>query len=187
MVAKIFRVKNIPMRFFKTALLTLVLLNLPFSAQAQDEIWNQYSLEGIGGVFVETTTNAACELTGVSNDETQAIVERTLLESEVELLTRQEMLRNPALPELRVSSQCLVNQETIAYFVSVMMHQSIQMTRDSQISLPEGVTWYSTGMGIGSVTDLQTSMAQTVQEEIETFSAAYLEANSEETEGPPDN
>ena len=175
------------MRLFTTVLLALVLLSLPFSAQAQDEVWNNYSLEGVGGVFVQTSTNAACELSGVSNDETQAIVERTLLESQVELLTRQEMLRNPALPELRGSSQCLVNQETIAYFVSIMMHQSVQMTRDSQISLPEGVTWYSTGMGIGSVTDLQTSIAETVQEEIEIFSAAYLEANSEEAEGPPDN
>ena len=185
MVVKIFKAKNIPMRLLKTASLALGLLILPFNAQAQNEVWNHYSLEGIGGVFVQTTTNAACELAGVSNDETQAIVERTLLESQVELLTRQEMLRNPALPELRVSSQCLVNQETIAYFISVMMHQSIQMTRDSQISLPEGVTWYSTGMGIGSVTDVQTSMAEIVQEEIETFSAAYLEANSEEAEGPP--
>jgi hypothetical protein len=61
------------------------------------------------------------------------------------------------------------------------------MTRDSQITLAEGVTWYSTGMGIGEASDLQTSMAETVQEEIESFSAAYVEANSSETEGPSQN
>ncbi len=172
------------MRLFKPAIFSVFLLSLPFGAQGQDKVWNHYSLEGIGGVFVQTTINAACELAGLSNDETQAIVERTLLESEVELLTQQEMLRNPALPELRVSSQCLVSQGTVAYFISVMMHQSIQMTRDSQISLPEGVTWYSTGMGIGSATDLQANITETVQEEIKSFSAAYLEANSDEVEGP---
>ncbi|HIF38127.1 MAG TPA: hypothetical protein EYQ69_02620 [Gemmatimonadetes bacterium] len=61
------------------------------------------------------------------------------------------------------------------------------MTRDAQITLAEGVTWYSTGMGIGEVSDLQTSISETVQEEIKNFSAAYLEANPSETEGSPQN
>jgi hypothetical protein len=173
--------------FNKSTLLALFFLILPFNAQGQDNAWNNYTLEGIGGVFVRTSTNAACELAGINTNETQAVVERTLLESEVELLTEQEMLRNSALPELRVSSQCLVNQGTVAYFISVRMHQSIQMTRDAQITLAEGVTWYSTGMGIGEVSDLQTSISETVQEEIKNFSAAYLEANPSETEGSPQN
>lgn len=167
--------------------IALFLSFAPSDAQAQNSTWNNYTLEGIGGVFVRTSTNAACELAGISTNETQAVVERSLLESEVELLTEQEMLRNPALPELRVSSQCLVDQGTVAYFISVRMHQSIQMTRDSQISLPEGVTWYSTGMGIGSAEDLQANIVETVQAEIESFSAAYLEANSDEAEGPSNN
>ena len=175
------------MKTLKLISVALFLLAIPLDVQGQDNVWNHYSLEGVGGVFVETTTNAACELAGISNDETQAIVERTLLESEVELLTQQEMLRNPALPELRVSSQCLVGRGTVAYFISVMMHQSVQMTRDSQISLPEGVTWYSTGMGIGSAEDLQSGIAGTVQEEIASFSAAYLAANSDEAEGSPND
>jgi hypothetical protein len=171
----------------KLTLLALFLMSVPLNAQGQDSAWNNYTLEGIGGVFVRTSINAACELAGISTDETQAVVEQTLLESEVELLTEQEMLRNPALPELRVSSQCLVSQGTVAYFISVRMHQSIQMTRDSQISLPEGVTWYSTGMGIGSTEDLQANIVETVQEELESFSVAYLEANSAEAEDPSSN
>jgi len=80
--------------FNKSTLLALFFLILPFNAQGQDNAWNNYTLEGIGGVFVRTSTNAACELAGINTNETQAVVERTLLESEVELLTEQEMLRN---------------------------------------------------------------------------------------------
>jgi hypothetical protein len=42
-------------------------------------------------------------------------------------------------------------------------------------------------MGIGSAEDLQANIVETVQAEIESFSAAYLEANSDEAEGPSNN
>ena len=79
------------------ALAVLAAMSIPPDAAAQDEIWNRYTLEDLGGVFVRTETDEPCESVGVTRRDVQADAEAILLESEVELLTEGEMLRNPAM------------------------------------------------------------------------------------------
>ncbi len=141
------------------ALVVLAAMSVPTDVIAQDRVWNRYTLEGLGGVFVRTEADEPCESVGVTRRSIQADAEELLLESEVELLTEGEMLRNPALPELRITLQCVIGEGdggsgAVGYSVSVRVQQSAKMTRDSQISLPEAITWWSTTVGVDDVTAL---------------------------------
>ncbi len=145
---------------------------------AQDTEWNRYSLENLGGVFVRAEASPACESAGVTTDALRADAESTLLEAEVEILTEQEMLRNTALPELRVTLECAMG-EGFAYAVSVRVQQAAQMIRDPQVQLSEAVTWYATAVGVGaSGSAVQEALQATTKGKIEEFAAAYVAANT---------
>ncbi len=92
------------------ALVVLTAVSVPTDVVAQDRVWNRYTLEDLGGVFVRTEADDPCESVGVTRRDLQADAESILLESEVELLTEGEMLRNPALPELRITLECVVGE-----------------------------------------------------------------------------
>jgi hypothetical protein len=163
------------------ALVALTVMSIPTDVVAQDTVWNRYTLEDLGGVFVRTEA-ATCESLGVTRQALQADAEAILVESEVDLLTEGEMLRNPALPELRVTLECASSDGgsgAVAYSVSVRVQQSAQMTRDSQISLPEAVTWWSTGVGVGDAATAQAALQEALKGKIEEFATAYVEANTE--------
>jgi hypothetical protein len=163
------------------ALTALSMMVVPADIVAQDTVWNRYTLEDLGGVFVRTEA-ATCESVGITRQVVQAEAEAILVESEVDLLTEGEMLRNPALPELRVTLECAASEGAsgaVAYSVSVRVQQAAQMTRDSQISLPEAVTWWSSEVGVGDETTAQEALQDALKGKIEEFATAYIEANTE--------
>ncbi len=172
------------MRRYLCALVVLTAVSAPTDVVAQDRVWNRYTLEDLGGVFVRTEADDPCESVGVTRRDVQADAESILLESEVELLTEGEMLRNPALPELRITLECVVGEGdgasgAVGYSVSVRVQQSAQMTRDSQISLPEAVTWWSTAVGVAGSGNVQAALEEDLRVTLEEFATAYVEANTE--------
>ena len=176
--------KNEGITRYVFALAALAAMSVPTDGAAQNQVWNRYTLEELGGVFVRTETDAPCESVGVRRRAVQADVEAILVESEVDLLTEGEMLRNPALPELRVTLECVVGEGegasgAVAYSVSLRVQQSAQMTRNSQISLPEAVTWWSTAVGIEGSVNVQGALQQALKGKVEEFATAYIEANTE--------
>ena len=172
------------MRRYVCALVALTAMSVPMDVVAQDKVWNRYTLEELGGVFVRAETDAACESVGLTRQAVQADAEAILIESEVDLLTEGEMLRNPGLPELRISLECVAGEGegasgAVAYSVSVRVQQAAQMTRDSQVSLPEAVTWWSTAMGVEGTEGVQTALQEALKGTVEEFATAYIEANTE--------
>ena len=160
-------------------------MSIPLDVAAQDKIWNRYTLEDLGGVFVRTEIDEPCESVGVTRRDVQVDAEAILLEAEVDLLTEGEMLRNPALPELRITLECVVGEGdgasgAVGYSVSLRVQQSAQMTRDSQISLPEAVTWWATTVGVAASGSVQTALEEDLRLTLEEFATAYIEANTEE-------
>ena len=168
------------MRWFMCALVALTMIAATTELLAQDTEWNRYSLEGLGGVFVRAEASPACGDAGVTADALRAEAESTLLEAEVEILTEQEMLRNTALPELRVTLECAVGgSEGFAYAVSVRVQQSAQMIRDPQVQLTEAVTWYTTTLGVStSASAAQEALRAATRGKVEEFAAAYIAANT---------
>ncbi len=172
------------MRRYVCALVALTATSVPADLVAQNTVWNRYTLEELGGVFVRAEADPACESVGVTRREVQADAEAILVESEVDLLTEGEMLRNPGLPELRITLECVMGEGegasgAVAYSVSLRVQQSAQMTRDSQISLPEAITWWSTTMGVDGSAGVQTALQETLKGKVEEFATAYIEANTE--------
>ena len=166
------------------ALAVLTAMSFPTDVVAQDSVWNRYTLEGLGGVFVRTEMDEPCESVGVSRRTVQMDAEAVLVDAEVDLLTEGEMLRNPGLPELRITLECVVGEDpgasgAVAYSVSLRVQQSAQMTRNSQISLPEAVTWWSTAVGVAGSGNVRTALEEDLRGKIEEFAAAYIEANTE--------
>ncbi len=167
------------------ALVVLTAVSVPTDVVAQDRVWNRYTLENLGGVFVRTEADDPCESVGVTRRDVQADAESILLEAEVDLLTEGEMLRNPALPELRITLECVVGEGdgasgAVGYSVSVRVQQSAQMTRDSQVTLPEAVTWWATKVGVAGSGDVQAALEEDLRLTLEEFATAYVEANTEE-------
>ncbi len=169
---------------YACALAVLTAISFPTDVAAQDKVWNRYTLENLGGVFVRTEADEGCESVGVTRRGVLVDAEAILLESEVELLTEGEMLRNPALPELRITLECVMGEGdtsgVVAYSVSLRVQQSAQMTRDSQISLPEAVTWWATTVGVAGSGSVKTALEEDLRLTLEEFATAYIEANTEE-------
>ncbi len=165
------------------ALAVLAAVSFPTHIAAQDKVWNRYTLEDLGGVFVRTEADEGCESVGVTRRGVLVDAEAILLESEVELLTEGEMLRNPALPELRITLECVMGEGdasgAVGYSVSLRVQQAAQMTRNSQISLPEAVTWWSTAVGVAGSEDVQAALEEDLRVTLEEFATAYVEANTE--------
>jgi len=151
--------------------------------EAQDTQWNRYTLEGLGGVFVRTEANAACEGVGMAASDVQADAAVLLLEAEVPLLTREQMLANVGLPELRITLECAVGDGTaaagaFAYSVSVRVQQAAQMIRDSQVTLAEAVTWYATAVGVSDAAAAGAVLEEALRAKLTEFSSAYGAANT---------
>jgi hypothetical protein len=167
---------------YASMLAVLGLIFLPAGSAAQDTVWNRYTLEDLGGVFVSAQTGAACAGAGVTDESVRVQAEAALATAEVELLTQGEMLRNPGLPELRIMLECTPGDGVsvsgaLAYSVSARVHQSTQMTRDNQITLSEAVTWFATELGVAAIVDAQAALEAAVTAKIDEFATAYKEAN----------
>ncbi|MDX1647393.1 MAG: hypothetical protein R3304_09635 [Longimicrobiales bacterium] len=169
-------------RLVRTGLLAF-LLSVPLDAAAQDTEWNRYTLEDLGGVFVRMEVSEACEAAGLTASAFEADVSMALIEADVGVLTREEMLEHPALPELRVTVDCAPGSNgasgAMAYSVGLRVQQSAQMLRDTQITLPEAVTWYSSRIGVTEVGSAVQAVEATLEEQVQAFATAWTEINTE--------
>ncbi len=163
------------------AVAALAFFGVPAGVEAQDTEWNRYTLEDLGGVFVRIEANDVCERAGVTTSHFEASTSLKLIEAEVGVLTREEMLDNPAMPELRVSLECAVGPGgTMAYSVGLRVQQAAQMLRDTQITLPEAVTWYSTRVGLAPISDAASALEIALDDELDDFVEAWEAAHADE-------
>ena len=164
-----------------------LLLVGPTAVEAQDQQFNRYTLEDLGGVFVHMEVVEACQAAGVTASAFEADVSMALMESDVGVLTREEMLQLPALPELRVTIDCASGAngsgDAMAYSVSLRVQQAAQMLRDTQITLPEAVTWYSSKIGVTSSGAAVQAVESALQEQVTAFATAWNEMNASEGGG----
>lgn len=159
-------------------------MTAPRALTAQDTEWNRYTLEALSGVHIRTDVAEACETAGVTASRFEADIATTLMEAEVGVLTQEEMLGDPALPELRIAIDCAPGANgaagSIAYSVALRMQQSAQMVRNTQITLPEAVTWYSTRIGVADSGSITEAVGSALSEQVDAFATAWTEANSTE-------
>jgi len=169
------------------ASLLVVALACPAWAEAQDTEWNRYTLEDLGGVFIEFEGDDVCDAAGVNAAAYEADVSMKLIEADVDVLTRDEMLTHPAMPELRISLDCVKGPSgsagTMAYAVGLRVQQAAQMLRDTQITLPEAVTWYTTAVGVTSDGAAVEAVGATLMELIDGFAAAWRAIHEEPGSG----
>ena len=168
---------------FATAVAACLLL--PSALTAQDEPWNRYTLDGLGGVYIQIDADQVCMDAGVEAADFEASTSLKLIEGEVGVLTYEEMLEHPALPELRVTLTCATGNGggSMAYSVGLRVKQAAQMLRDTQISLPEAVTWYSTDVGVTTASAATSDIEAAVEAALDVFLEAWTAANGEGDEG----
>ena len=154
----------------------------PVALEAQDTEWNRYTLEEIGGVYVSAAADATCEAAGISASSVQADAAIKLLDGDVDLLTEEEMLANPGLPELHIALSCVQGSGNgFAYVVDVRVQQAAQMIRDNQVTLAEAVTWYTSAVGLVGAGEAQTALQGAIGEKLMQFAEAYTTANATDT------
>ncbi len=153
-------------------------------ALGQDTEWNRYTLDGLDGVYVSARANEACEGAGVSAESVRAEAEALLEATEVPLLSRDEMLAAPGLPELEVAYECGGGVAgMVGYSVSVRMLQAVQMIRNTQITLSTSVTWHASSVGVSQAGSASRAFSTALEDTLAQFSEAFHAANAEETEG----
>ena len=156
-------------------------LLVPAAAAAQDTTWNRYTLEGLAGVHVRAETNLGCEGAGVSAESMRADAVAALEAAEVPLLTREEMLASPGIPELRVTFECGGGVAgVVGYSVSVRVQQATQMIRDTQITLSEAVTWWASEVGVAEAGSVAEALKALMEKKLGEFAEAFREVNAEE-------
>lgn len=159
----------------------------PAVVSGQDTEWNRYTLEDLGGVFVHIEADEQCQAVGVTPATYEADVSLKLMEAEVGVLTQEEMLLHPALPELRISLDCASGENgasgAVAYSIGLRVQQSAQMLRDTQITLPEAVTWFSNEVGVTAEGTAAEAVGATLMEQVDAFAAAWAAIHSEEGDG----
>lgn len=160
---------------------------MPVAVEGQDTQWNRYTLEDLGGVFIRIEANDACTAAGVTAAAYEADVSLKLIESEVGVLTMEEMLAHPAMPELRVTLDCASGangmSDTMAYSVGLRVQQSAQMLRDTQITLSEAVTWFRTDVGVTSGGSAVDAVGSSLLAGIEAFAEAWAAVHAEDEGG----
>jgi len=156
----------------------------PASVLAQDTEWNRYTLEDLGGVHVRFEVGEACETAGITASMYEADVSLKLMDSDVGVLTQEEMLELQALPELRISIDCANgsngSSDAMAWSVGLRVQQSAQMLRDTQITLPEAVTWFHTSIGASSAGGAADAIGNALMRDVGTFAEAWTAINAEE-------
>jgi hypothetical protein len=171
----------------RSLLLGLAVALVPLSAQGQDTEWNRYTLEDLGGVHVRFDVTDACESAGVTASLYEADASLKLMDAEVGVLTMEEMLEHPAMPELRITIDCASGSNgssgSAAWSVALRVQQSAQMLRDTQITLPEAVTWFSSEIGVSSQGALADAIGAALTREVEGFVEAWTEVHAEEEGG----
>lgn len=162
----------------------LAVAALPGAAAAQDTEWNRYTLADLGGVYVVVESAEACEAAGVMASTYEADVSLRLIDAEVGVLTQREMLEHPAMPELRIGIECQSGSGSLAgnlaWSIGFHVQQASQMLRDTQITLPETVTWYSSELGVSSTGGAADAIGASLMTGLEKFAEAWAAANAED-------
>lgn len=157
---------------------------LPGAAAAQDTDWNRYTLADLGGVYVVVEAAEACEAAGVMASAYEADVSLQLIEAEVGVLTQMEMLEHPAMPELRIGIECAPGSGSLAgnlaWSIGFYVQQASQMLRDTQITLPETVTWHSSELGVSTSGGAADAVGAALMTGLEKFAEAWTAANTED-------
>lgn len=178
------------MRSLSTRLLIATSLGVLFASTpgevvGQDTQWNRYTLEDLGGVFIRFEVGDVCAASGLSSADFEADTSLKLIEADVGVLTQTEMLENPAMPELRISVDCAEGTGgTVAWGVGLRVQQVAQMLRDTQITLPESITWYTTDLGAAPAAGLSDAVERSLTAGLDTFVEAWTAAHAED-EGDP--
>ena len=158
-----------------------VCVAFPLGLDAQNTDWNRYTLRDLGGVYIRIESNEVCEGAGLTASSFEASTSLRLIEAEVGVLTREEMLENPAMPELRVSLDCASGSGgAMAYSVGLRVQQAAQMLRDTQITLPETITWYSAKIGVIDASEAASALADALTEKLDEFAEAWAMANADD-------
>ncbi len=160
----------------------LLLLAFPATAPmaAQDTEWNRYTLEDLEGVFVRAEANEGCAGAGVVAESVRTDAAALLEEAGVPLLTEEEMLASPGLPEVRVTVECGGGVAGIVgYSISVRVQQATQMIRDNQITLAEAVTWWTSGVGVAEAGNAAAALNDELRRHLTIFAEAFATANAE--------
>ena len=169
------------MNRFASVLALGATLALPAAVSGQDQPWNRYTLENLDGVHIDFEVDEACTGVGIDATDLQASTSLQLIEADVGVLTREEMLEHLALPELRVSLDCADGDGgPMAYVVGLRVQQAAQMLRDTQITLPEAVTWYSTRVGVTTASGASSDIGAALTAELGLFAEAWKAANADE-------
>lgn len=158
----------------------IALFVIPVQGLAQDTRWNRYTIEGLEGVYVQGDAAGTCTAHGVEPAALEELAQAHLGERDVPLLTREEMLAMPGLPELRLTVECSEPRDShIGYSVSVRIQQAATMVRDAQVSLPEAVTWYRTTAGVSPANALVAAVDATLTDTLADFATAWEAAHAE--------
>ena len=121
---------------------------------------------------------------GLSAADFEAETSLKLIEADVGVLTELEMLEHPAMPELRISFDCAeTSGGNIAWVVGLRVQQAAQMLRDTQITLPEAVTWYQTSVGASAAASVSGAIETSLMAGLDGFAEAWVAANGGEEGG----
>ena len=74
----------------------------------------------------------------------------------------------------------MVSPGAIAYSVGLRVQQAAQMLRDTQITLPEAVTWYTTRIGASTAAGASEAVRNTLMETVDEFAQAWAAAHADE-------
>ena len=174
------------MRSLSTRLLIATSLGVLFASApsevvGQDTQWNRYTLSDLGGVFIRFEINDVCATAGLAASAFEADTSLKLIEADVGVLTQTEMLENPAMPELRVSMDCAeAAGGNVAWVVGLRVQQAAQMLRDTQITLPESVTWYTHDVGASAGGGLVSAVEGSLMARLDAFVEAWTAAHADE-------
>jgi hypothetical protein len=117
----------------------------------------------------------------------EADVSLKLIDAEVGVLTQAEMLQHPAMPELRISLDCAAGsgglEGSLAWSIGFRVQQASQLLRNTQITLPETVTWYSSELGVSSTGGATDAVGASLMSGLDSFAEAWAAANADEGEG----
>lgn len=173
--------RSLSTRLLIAASLGVLFASAPGEAVGQDTQWNRYTLEDLGGVFIRFEINDVCAGAGLSPADFEADTSLKLIEADVGVLTQAEMLENPAMPELRISVDCAeAAGGTVAWALGLRVQQVAQMLRDTQITLPEAVTWYSTAVGASASGSLAAAVGDSLTSGLDAFVEAWAAVHADE-------
>jgi hypothetical protein len=110
-----------------------------------------------------------------------------LMDTEVAVLTMEEILAHPAMPEIRGTLDCVVVSNgasgNTAWSVALRVQQSAQMLRDTQITLPEAVTWFSSEIGAASGDGAADAVGNALMRQIGAFAESWAAVHATEEGG----